>query len=865
MNNKIRKIVIILFLLLSALVVALAVVAGIFEDQVGKQIVKSISNSLNSKLTIDHVDLSLIRAFPNAAVNLSGFVLEDTQQDTLMKADNLSFRFKILSLFGSNIHVSSILAENGALAIRYDKKGKANYEVFKETEDNSDASSDFLVSLQEAILKNIALTYTDALAKQEAYILVKNAVFSGQFSSSKFALDSKVSLHSDSILVESERFLSNKDLTYQSEVLIDMAEGIYRLQKVNLDVEGNKFDLDGVIKASGEEVDFDLVASNERGSMEAVLQWLPQSYLDYLGDFSSKGEFYFNALVQGKWSQKLMPAIDVKFGLKEGRLSHPNLSDDFKDVSFDAQFNNGEARSNQSSIFELSQLKGYIDNELIEAKLKAEDLDNPLIDFTLSGVVPVKSIYGFLDNELISNGSGALVVKDFHLKGRYSDMQSINNVSRVEANGNLIFDDITLKINEENVLLDRGYVLLEGNKLTIDSVRFEGVGNELFLDGTFYNVLPVFFADSLNTQNAELLFQANLNAPQMDIDRLIALSMPPIEENKTTALEIDSIKSVEVQQRQHFTQFLRGTFHAKVGQFNYGKIEGANFDGTLQFNGVALNIMGSTKAMEGQFDLAGTMYFLDRPYLKARLVATNVNAQQFFYQSDNFGQTILTDKHLRGKMSSKLSIHAYWDEKMNFLYDQLRVLAQLDIKNGALIKFEMFEYFGTYIKIDDLNHVKFADLQNWLEVRNQKVYIPAMFIQSNAVNLTLSGQYAFNYDFDFNFKINAGQVMANRLKKHNPQMNPLPAKQKGMFNMYAKVFGNLDKYNYKMASKQVKEDFERSEERKNQIRTSLEDEFGNIINLEEPTLWDDIPNASEGEDFLFDEAIEGEQENFNQF
>jgi len=862
MKGSIRKIVIICLFIISIVVVGLAVVAGFFEDQVGKQIVKSISSSLDAKLTIDRIDLSLIRAFPNAAVNLNGFVLEDSNADTLMSTQNLSFRVKLLSIFSSKIEVSSIIAENGRINIQYDKKGKANYEVFKETSDSTSEVSNFLIALKEATLKQMAFSYVDAFAKQQASILIKQAVFSGQFSNTNFDLTSKVSLHSDSIVVDGERFLANKDLFYDTQVVVDMNKGTYQLEKVNLDVEGNKFDVAGMISTTSDAVDFDVTASNEGGSLEAVLQWLPQTYLDYFGGFSSSGKFYFKALVNGRWSQKDMPAIDVTFGLKHGRLSNPNLTDDFKDVSFDARFNNGETRSNNSSIFEMPRLQGYFDDQPIEASLSAENLDDPFINCTLTGAIPLKSVYPFLGNPKITKATGKINVNQFQLKGRYSDMISLSGITKVEVNGGVNFEDITLLVNEEEVVLDNGRLLLEGNKMTIDSVKFLGVGNEIYLNGEFYNVLPVLFADSLNTQDVTLEFNANLKAPVMDIDRLIGLSVPLIEKSKTTEAEIDSIKSIEVQERQQFTQFLKGTFNLQVGAFNYGQIDGKKFVGILQFSGIQMNIAGNTEAMEGRFDVAGTMYFLDRPYLKARLGATDIDAQKFFYQAENFGQNVLTDKHLRGRMSSKMAIHAYWDEKMNFLYDQLRVLAQLDIKNGELIKFEMFEDFGNYIKIDDLKYVKFKDLQNWVEVRNQRVFIPVMFIQSNALNLTLNGEYTFNYEYDFNFKINAGQVLFNRMKKYNSKMKPLPAKEKGMFNMYATVFGNPDKYEYKMAAKAVKEEFERSEQRKQQIRMSLEDEFGVVVNLIEPPAWEDTPTAFEDAELLFNQRLENqEQEN----
>ncbi|MEM0993424.1 MAG: AsmA-like C-terminal region-containing protein, partial [Bacteroidota bacterium] len=549
------------------------------------------------------------------------------------------------------------------------------------------------------------------------------------------------------------------------------------------------------------------------------------------------------------------------FGLEDGRISSPRLDNPFKDVSFDAKFTNGERRINKSPRFEMERLKGYFDNELIEVKLNAYNFDDPEIDFALNGTLPLRAVYGLAENPNIKDGSGEIEIRNLEVRGRLSDMQSVSRVTRVDASGTLEFDDARLKFEKDDITIDRGDILLEGNSLVMKEVKIEGAGSEIYLDGSCYNLIPVLFADSLNTRRAELEFEANLNAPQMDLDRLIALTTSPVEEGEVSEVVYDSIQVKEVQEREQFTQFLKGSFNANVENYNYGKIEGENFKGKLQFNNNEMSIFGNTNAMDGSFDLSGTMYFEDEPRLKTKLVCKSIDANKFFAQSENFGQDILTDKNIRGKMNANMVIQAYWDEQMNFDYEKFRVLAGIGIAEGELVDFDMFESFSTFVKLKDLEHVRFQDLQNWLEISNQRIYIPVMFIQSNALNITLNGEYTFDYHFDFNVKVNAGQVAANRIKKYNPKLIPLPSKRKGWFNLYYKIFGDEEDYQYEMANREVKSDFIRSERRKNQIRESLLLEFQEVALIQEPQEWEDdaqYENASEQElEFLFEEAVEG--------
>jgi hypothetical protein len=117
-----------------------------------------------------------------------------------------------------------------------------------------------------------------------------------------------------------------------------------------------------------------------------------------------------------------------------------------------------------------------------------------------------------------------------------------------------------------------------------------------------------------------------------------------------------------------------------------------------------------------------------------------------------------------------------------------------------------------------------------------------MFIQSNALNLTISGMHDFDQDIAYSVKVNAGQVLANKFKRHDPDLKPKKARRNGFFNLYYRIIGNIDDYEMESAKKVVKADFDRSEQRKRAIQRELETAFNTVIEMvEEPTDWRDIP------------------------
>ena len=217
-------------------------------------------------------------------------------------------------------------------------------------------------------------------------------------------------------------------------------------------------------------------------------------------------------------------------------------------------------------------------------------------------------------------------------------------------------------------------------------------------------------------------------------------------------------------------------------------------------------------------------HFAISPTLKMRITARDIDLQTCMEQCENFDQEVVTADNLRGRLSGRILLYAFWNERNEFLMDKLKAYADVTATNGELVDLKMLEDFSTFVHIEDLRRVKFTRLQNYLEISDERLYLPAMLIQSNALNLTLSGTHTFDNDIDYKIKVNAGQVLLNRIKRHDPDLDPLPA-EKGWFNVFYTIIGNVDKYDMKRGKKAVKAEFERSEARKKRIANFIEQEF----------------------------------------
>jgi hypothetical protein len=846
MNKIVRKLAIGIGIFLAIFLLTALIITSVFQDEIGDKIVGELNKTIKSELAIKNFDLSLISSFPNLSANLQGVNLEDAFGEVLLEAKEVSFKLGLFSLFGSTIKVKSIEVADGALNVHIDRKGRENFDILEPSE-TEDSAGNTGIKVNEARLTDMEVIYRDDREKQSIRTDVEDLVIEGDFESDKFDLISSAKIKSHFVEIGSTRYLVGTDVEYDAKIYANLKTGVYDFERVALVIEDNIFNVDGFIETPKDLTDFDLSFTSNNANLESVIQLLPAQFLKDVGDLSSTGEFQFEANVLGHLTDTEFPKIEVKVSLEDGKISSPRLSHSLKDVSFSASFTNGKDQNNSTSVFEIPNLKGYFNRELIEMSLKVRDLDDPRIEFKSDGVIPLASTYKMFNSPIVTDGSGEIEFKNLRLSGRYKDMLSTSRVKRVDLSGEIEFDDAALEVSNEEIIIDRGNLGFKDNVLSVSGIKINGMDSEVELDGTFYNILPVLFADEENTNQAELRFQASLNGRKMDLARIVKLTGTGVDESDVEVVVYDSLRTANTQKRARITDLLKGTFNANVEEFTYNKIEGTYFTGNLEFDNNEMTIEGKAFGMDGSFDLDGTVYLQNQPYLVGKLTSNEVNIKEFFRQSGNFGQETLKSKHVKGNMNAKLLIYAYWDSRGNFLMDKLNVLGAVGVRDGELKNFKLLEEFSNYIHLPDLRTVRFMNLEQWIEVRKGRVYLPAMFIQSNALNITISGEHSFENDIDYNLQLNAGQVIMTKLKKHDRKLIPVPAKRKGLFNLYYNINGTIDEFDYKTAKKEVKNAFRRSEHHKREIKSQLAEVFG-----EAGVLKEEVKEIPEWEDEFVD-------------
>jgi AsmA-like C-terminal region len=799
----------------------LVVVAGFMEDKIGAMVVKEVNKQLKTKLTVNKFGLSFISSFPNASANLEGVFLNDVFGGQLLKARTVSLKFSLFNLLSDNITINSVVIKDGIVLIKTDDKGRTNFDIVKPTD--SKQSSNVALSVEKAQLQNVRFMYIDAPSVQSTDLTIKNGTVSGKFGTQQFSLNSIADVDIAYFYNKGKKFLVNKPLSYDARIAVDLKKNIYQFDNLALNIASNPLSLKGLIQLVPKKGTFiNIVAQNKEGSLSNLLQLLPPQYSGYFKDFQSSGNLSFNTTIKGLLNNGETPAIQALIHFNKGRITTPKLKQTFENVSFDASFDS------KKSVFSVENCKATLADNPIDMQLKVVNFNDPTIAFNANGVVPLSLAFGLFNSPKISDGTGILHFNSLKVNGRYGNMNSIQALSNMTASGNLTLDKATLKINGEPISAD-GIMNFNNNAITVKNFNVRGAGSDATFTGSFSNWLPVLLADS--NRMAELIVEARLDADYLDVAKIVALSKPKPQKIIPQAY-VYTTKGLPIPQyRKEFPLLnrLKGRFDCNVKNFTYNKITANHFDGSLDFTGTDLLLRGTAFAMGGNWNLDGKIEMGYRPHLFTKLTANRVNMTEFFKQCDNFKQTTLKSDNISGQLTTRMAINGYWDEGFNFLQDKLHVLADVNVTNGELVGFKLLENFSSYIKVDDLKKVKFTNLQNQLEIYKQRIFIPAMFIQSNALNLQISGNHSFNQDINYNLVLNAGQVLMSRFKIFNPKLDPQPDQRNGLLNLYYNINGTVDNFKYSSDKNGVKDAIANSEMQRDEIKNQLVKIFGSTI------------------------------------
>lgn len=813
-----------------------ALLAYIYEDEIKELALKQLEKNLNTELLIDpaNIDLSIIRDFPYASLDFRDVKALDAiiaaKKDTLFRAGRIAFQFNIIDIFKENYRIKKVAIEDVQLRLWVDKKGRDNYHFLKASKDTS--SSEVAFALEKFVLKNVYVSYSDQRDKSDHLFTVKDAELKGNFSSDNYTLETHGNIFIDHLRTDSTTWVSSSPLVMQLELAVDNNSRTYTVKSSELQLADLVIDVTGNVQEADKVIQLDLALKGKDIDIQSMLSLLPGRFREKVKDYESKGIMYMNATVKGPVGGDSYPVVNAEFGIDKGEITQVSSDVTLKNVHLQGTLVNGYTEKQERNYFELEKFSATVAEGHIDGRLRITGFNDPEINASANADIELADLQRFLAVDTIESIAGKLKL-NASFKGRIKDPKTYlaDDFDNAKTTGQMTVKDASLRLKNNNLSFDSldAYFVFNNNDIDINNFSGNISGNDFVLRGAFRNVLAWLFLD-----DQQLTVDASF--------RSHSINLKPFLKDKSEA----SAKNTEYQLR--FSPHVNFNLDSEIGYLKFNTFEAANIKGTLKLKDrrftadpVTMETMGGTVKISGMVD--GTKE--ENLAITCDAEIKKVSVTKMFTQLGNFGQDYLTSEHLRGIASGNIQMAALCSPGLEIDLEKLYARSHFVIESGELVRFGPLKEIPVYIrkdptlfflKVDELekrlDHIKFARLENNIEIRDQLITIPKMTIKSTALDMDMefSGTHAFNGNIDYRFFLMIRELLIRRESdqaRKNTEFGVVEDDGHYHFPLYLKMVGTTDDFEIKRDKESKKDKRQQNwKDEKQNLKSILRDEFG---------------------------------------
>ncbi|HEX7415026.1 MAG TPA: AsmA-like C-terminal region-containing protein, partial [Bacteroidia bacterium] len=767
----------------------------------------------------DDIDFAIIKTFPKAAVWFKNVTimgsLPDIPNDTLLKAESIYLLFNAKDIWNKKYVINQIKIKNASLKILLNGLGEANYDIWKTDEsiDNTkEKKNTTAFKLSKITLDNFNFTYKNSQRKLKLSSNFKEVIFSGNFSDAAYQLDLNAQGTISFIKSNKKNYLKNKNITIDLSAAVN--KNTYSISKAEVALNKLSFSLQGSLTNADTAMPCNIACKGKNIDIQSVLSLLPESFNSKIKDYESNGVFYAEANMEGNLLDYNSLKITSSFGINNATVTYTPLKTKLNNVNFTGTFNkqkykpellvlkNISAKQNQNYVSGNLELKNFAALHLsfdAQGKYNLQDL------LALVPIDTLASAKGMIDFDLNASLNLYELSSKKHEAGTLKGKVKLNEVELAFKNGKLI-------------QVPEGLVRVENENVFTENLKIIHQTSSLQISGNATNLLNYLFKE-----NQKLYIDADITSPSINVnDFLFKVSETNTDKGSTANKKIVVIN-----------KNISANIKLNINKIEFNSFSAKNFVGTLELKNRKLLAKNfSFAAFDGDITLDGFADASDSNFVKVNC-ATNlvdVDIHKMFSELNNFGQTIVTDKNLKGKGTAQIDFSAIWSNRLECDLSSILAGADIIINKGELIDYTSLESLAKYIELKELKHIKFSTLKTHVDIKNQLITFSKTELSNSALNMDVWGTHTFNNEIDYHIKLLLSEYLAKRPGKSKQMDEELienendPELKRCVFlHMTGTVDNPIIKYDRKAMKQKIKQDLK--DEKKN-LKKLLHEEFG---------------------------------------
>jgi hypothetical protein len=743
------------FLVLLALLVGWAYT---FEDEIKARALAELQTGLTTDMKVGSIEYSVLRSFPYASLECRQIVLMGGfgQNDTLVRAEVLSFDIGLIALIKGDITFRSITLSDGDLDLRRDAQGQGNYLIWKT--DTAASTTESAFDVDRLVLEGVSVTYDDRMSDVRVSVKRAEAEFSGALDGDLVSFAGDIATPSLFVETGGTVWVDKAPLSGKLESVLDTESGKYSFENVDFDLAGLQVGGNLTVTSSQKTHISAGIAVNST-DLDAARVLIPAPYRGVIDGYELDGSASAQLDLAG-FSDELL--WDLHATVNDASLEHLETGAKLDRVNGVYAISGGGERQGAISI---ESTEARLGSGRIALRGSINSFNEPTMQLTLEGELRLNELMelagvtdriqadgrlaveiGFAGRwPVVKNDSTSTIDPNLLRQSRYNGIAELTGVS-------FITPDMPRAVEQLN-----GRLNFEGDYASVKELSLRIGDSDLQVSGTLSNVLPWVL-----TNDQVLVVNARSQSKRIDLNSLLAADDSSNDDSYAFVLPNDLDLRLET----------------KVDELVFRNFTATGISGSLELNqsGLRVNPM-RFKSCNGNANLELAVTPAKGGFrVAAAGVMSAIDIRKLFFAFEEFGQEVVTSANLRGTCAVDAVFTASMSEKLQL--DPKSIISSIDltIENGELIALQSLADIAAYmrenklispfIEVDRLEekmrHIRFATLENRIEIRDERIYLPMMDVKSSAIDIKASGSHWFDDRIDYSVGLYLRDILVRK-------------------------------------------------------------------------------------------------------
>ena len=753
------------FLKITATVVAVVLVVAIvtpllLRGKIGDIVKREANAMLAARLDFEKLDISLLRNFPNASLNLKGLTLVGTDRfegDTIVAARRITVVVNLMSLVGDEgFEVRKIILASPALHAHKLADGAVNWDVMKPSEPadttaaEESAPSSFRLSVRDFRLTDAVIRYEDDSTGMELRTAPLSLRLSGDMSAESTQLDLDLLAGGVDFTQGGVPLLHDAELALDAEIDADLAEGRFTFSRNTLRLNAIEMRLDGWVQQVGDALAMDVSAGCSEVRFKDLLSLIPAFYKHEFRSLAASGELSMELWARGQMHGAQLPAFELKTEVHNGSFQYSSLPKAVTDINIAAKVSNAGGELDKTEV-EISEFGLKMAGNSLSATGYATNLmSDPTFRATLSGRVDLAAIREVYPLEKGIDLAGRIAAS-MKLAGRMSDVES-GRYERISASGSLVVEQLGLHVQQlPEVFIRRAAATISPQAMTLGEFGVKVGGSDLSATGQLTGYLGYLM------RGEQLAGRLYVKSDLLDLNEIRAAVPADAEAESAEAEKPAEEVAAAPAQAIVVPKNLNLSLNAELKKVLFEKMvitdiagEMSVAGGTLSLDRLGLQLFDGKASASGRYSTAADPA---HPTLSLAASIAKASFPRTFEEIEAVRQLAPIFEKASGDYSLSIDMRTTLDAAMSPDLMSLTAQGEISSENVSVEGVEVFDKLADLLKNDKLRRIEARDLKIRFSIKDGRVTTEPFDLKMGDVNVNMSGTTGLDRTIDYTAKV----------------------------------------------------------------------------------------------------------------